>query len=275
MTPDLQDALHHVGTSVSFIDGALLREKGAFAPDLLLITSGHVACILTEEATDHLTVGPGTIVGEIGFLTGQGATATLRAQGPVEALSLDARALQRLRRDRPTVAADVLRHLAHLLQERMAQNEGLVGHGPVQGVIRCSTLDQQRTAQRVRFDVERLENGQPSKFADPEEGIITDDLDASGTSFLAVDGVQAIGMMRVNASADGIAEITATAIRDTYWSKALLGDFFQAISTFARASGIHTLAAACTSEEEPIYAAHGFEKTATPSRLVLTLCHET
>lgn len=286
MTPDMRDALADVGEAVTFADGETLREKGAFAPDMLLITSGQVDCILSDADAVHLSVGPETIVGEIGFLTGQGATATLRALGPVEALSLDASALQRLQQETPTIAADVLRHLAQLLQKRSVQNEGLLaevtpeGDGNVE-VIRCSTLDQSRTAQRLRYDVHCLEEGRKSASADADEGLIWDALDRTGTSFIAVVSGQAIGMMRVNFGHDDLgmlpelygvlnalfsldesALITASALRDAFRSDALHRHLLSAIETFAMASGARALFSVCPPESEGTYAMLNFTRSA-------------
>ncbi|QXT39870.1 Crp/Fnr family transcriptional regulator [Gymnodinialimonas ceratoperidinii] len=282
MTPEIHAALQSVGHAVTFDSGETLRERGAFAPDLLFIETGEVSCILSESDAPPLTVGPGAIVGEIGFLTGQGATATLRAIGPVTALSLDARALQRLRKDAPAVASDVLRHLARLLRARTAENEAAI---PVMDaddridVVRCSTLDQRRTAQRVRYDVLCLESGQGSPDADDEEGVITDDLDASGTSFIAFTGVQAVGTMRLNfgsdvgenynalqgvggaeADLDKLAVISAVAVFEAYRTEQIYGQFFTAIRTFAQASGAEALYMTCPPEHEHLLTAHGFNR---------------
>lgn len=286
MTPEMRDALRAVGHAVSFDDGQTLRQKGAFAPDMLLITQGQVDCILSDTDAVQISVGPDTIVGEIGFLTGQGATATLLAKGPVEALSLDASALQRLQQKTPAIAADVLRHLATLIQDRSAQNEGLLaGAAPDDEdtieVVRCSTLDQRRTAQRLRYDVHCLENGRESAFADYDEEIIHDDLDAHGTSFLAVQMGQPIGMIRMNLgrddlkmmpallglshtpfSADDSAFVTATALREAHRSDLLFAKLFTALTTFAQASGAKAVFANCPPELQPLYVAHGFTRTA-------------
>lgn len=291
MTPEMRDALQAVGCPVTFADGEVLRERGTFAPDMLLITQGRVDCILSDEDAVHLSVGPDTIVGEIGFLTGQGATATLRALGPVEALSLDARGLQRLRKEAPTVAADVLRHLANLLQKRARQNEGLLAEvDPPQqeavSVVRCSTLDQKRTAQRVRYDVECLEAGKTTPFADHDEGIISDDLDKHGTAFIAHTGVQAVGMMRVNLAAesaaivqcfpvlDGVelnaaAVITASALHAAYRDADLIGQFVTAVATFAEASGATSVLVPCAPDEAAEFEAFGFHPKASDANVAV------
>lgn len=285
MTPDILKALKDVGQSVTFAPDEVLRQKGDFAPDMLLITKGRVDCILPDVDATHVTVGPDTIVGEIGFLTGQGATATLRALGPVEALSLDASALQRLQRQTPAIAADVLRHLARLLQNRSEQNATLMAETSpeVDGVevLRCSTLDQRRIAQRLRYDVQCLENGRVSEFADRAEGTIADDLDSTGTSFIATLGGQAIGTMRVNfgrdregvlpglySSADAQvsledrAFISATAIPQAYQTAPTIRHLIAAIATFAEASGTKVLFADCAPEWEGVYNAIGFRRSA-------------
>lgn len=281
MTPDMLDALRNVGQPLVFRDGEALRQKGTFAPDMLLITTGQVDCILSEADDVHLKISAGTIVGEIGFLTGQAATATLLALGPVEALSLDARALQRLQQETPAVASNVLRHLASLLQERSVENQGLIArsddHEPrAIRVIRCSTLDQRRTAQRVHYDVHCLENGLDAALADHEEGIIADDPDHVGTTFIAFTGVQAIGMMRVHSGKACGADlaclhgafltepsvvITASAVLEAHLSEEILGEFLNAIKTFAVASGADTLLAHCPRTQEALFAAQGFVRT--------------
>lgn len=284
MTPEIREALRAVGTPVSFDDGDVLRHRGAFAPDMLLITSGTVACFVSDTSAPF-SVGCDTIVGEIGFLTGQGATATLTALGPVQALSLDADALRRLQQDAPTIAADVLRHLARLLQSRSAENKSLLAGNASQEteeveVMRCSTLDQQRIAQRVRYDVLCLEGGRISPFADDAEGIIADDLDRNGTAFVALQHGQAIGMMRVNFGRDwedvmpdiyGIAGtgfpvadsafVTATAIRATFRDDRTLRPLLDAIGTFAQAADAVALFTDCPPDAQPLYEAYGFART--------------
>lgn len=287
MTPDMRAALQMVGRKVAFIAGETLRHKGAFAPDMLLITSGMVDCILSEADEVHLSVGPDTIVGEIGFLTGKGANATLRAIEPVQALSLDSSALQRLQREAPTVAADVLRHLARLMQSRTAQNQDLLAEVEPRDeggfeIVRCSTLDQLRIAQRVRYDVYCLEFGRTSPNADPDEGTITDELDANGTSFIAYHDGQAVGTVRVNLGRDGefgvlsdlygmagtpfaIDEssiITKYAIREAYRGSSAYIRLFAAIGTFVHASGASAIFIDCVPELARFYATMGFTRTA-------------
>ncbi|MBY4894043.1 cyclic nucleotide-binding domain-containing protein [Rhodobacteraceae bacterium N5(2021)] len=286
MTPDMRAALQETGQKVTFTDGEILRHKDAFAPDMLLITQGKVDCILSASDAIHLTVGPDTIVGEIGFLTGKGATATLRALGPVEALSLDAAALQRLQRDMPSIAAQVLRHLARLMSERQEQNEDLLadsdpGKRSDFEIIRCSTLDQLRAAQRLRYDVYCVELGRSSPFADADEGILVDDLDEHGTSFIALETGLVIGTARVNLGRDGAlgvlpdlygieaspfelensAIITKYAVRDSHRGGFTYLRLFSAIGTYVHASRVDAIFIDCVPKLARFYGSVGFERT--------------
>lgn len=287
MTPDMHTALRAVGRLVTFAPGDILRHKGAFAPDMLLITKGDVDCILSVSDDVHLTVGPDTIVGEIGFLTGKGANATLRALSQIEAISLDAGALQRLQRETPSIAASVLRHLARLIQDRSEQNEDLLADTPQPDdtrfeITRCSTLDQLRVAQRLRYDVYCLEFGRTSPYANAAEGTIIDELDDTGASFIAAHDGSAIGTVRVNMGRDGdlgilpdlygmghttfsitdSAIITKYAIREAYRGGSAYIRLFAAVGTYVHASGADAIFIDCVPKLARFYATMGFTRTA-------------
>lgn len=281
MTPEMHKALLAVGRPLTFHDGEILREKGAFAPDMVLILSGSVNCILSDQDTVDLTVGPGTIVGEIGFLTGRAATATLRAAGPVEALSLDGRALQRLQQEAPKVASEVLRHMAQLLQARSLENKSMLADQSDEDsgsifVTRCSTLDQIHSAQRVHYDVHCLENGLDSAKADHEEGVIADDQKGESATFIAFTGVQAIGMMRIQSGTgycgvlqrihgplltDTCTVITTTAIKSAFTSSDVFDGFINAIRTYAASTGSDMLFVHCDGKEETNFKKQGFVRS--------------
>ncbi len=287
MDAAMMEALEGVARRVQFDDGTPLRLKGVFASDILLITEGDVDCILSEGNDIRLQVGPGDIVGEIGFLTGKGANATLRAVGPVSALSIDGAALGRLQQESPAEAAQVLRHLAGLMRHRTEENVDLLSDVDTEDagtfeILRCSTLDQQRTAQKVRYDVYCLEFGRTSPYADTEEGTIIDDLDKSGTSFLALHEGQPIGTVRVNLGRDsdfgpmieiyGVNDtafavqdasiITKYAIREAYRGGSAYIRLFAAIAGFVHSSGVKAIFIDCVPKLARFYATMGFERTA-------------
>lgn len=288
----MRTALERVGNPVTFGTGEILRRKGDFASDLLLITDGEVTCSFSDSDDVDLSVGPGAIVGEIGFLTGHPATATLRAAVPVRALSLDPAALGRLQRDNPRDAADVLRHLAQLMKVRTEENaerpanvETGVGEGKGTGsgirIIRCSTLDQLRVAQRLRYAIQCLENGHASADADDADGTIIDDLDRSGATFVASQGGQPAGTARVNIGDDastrqlarlfrirdlGIpaatcAWVTRSAIRSGHLGGALHGRLLADLCGFSRKAGATDLMLDCDPMLIGFFVTFGFSRT--------------
>ncbi len=287
MDAALMDALAKVARPAAFEDGEALRMKGVFASDILLITEGVVACILSEDSETHITVGAGDIVGEIGFLTGKGANATLRAIGAVSALSIDGSALGQLQRNDPKNAAEVLRHLALLMRDRIEENEDLL---PVSDpsdsgafdILRCSTLDQLRTAQKIRYDVYCLEFGRSSPYADADEGTIIDDLDKAGTSFLAIHDGVAIGTVRINLGREsdfgpmaeiyGIADsqfdledasiVTKFAIREAFRGGSAYMRLFAAIAGFVHTTGAKSIFIDCNPKLARFYATMGFVRSA-------------
>ena len=59
----------------TFAPGDELRRKGNHYSDMYLIVAGHVDVLLEQDA-EPIVVGPGSPIGEIGFLRGCRATAT-------------------------------------------------------------------------------------------------------------------------------------------------------------------------------------------------------
>ncbi len=285
LSAEMTAALEVASRRVHFADAEVLRHKGAFSPDMMLITDGAVDCDLGGDT--HLTLLPGTVVGERGFLTGQPANATLRAKGPVSALSFNSVALAEIQNDAPAIAAQILRHLATILSEREEQNEELLAEleqsGPAQfEIIRCSTLDRLRSAQRLRYDVYCVEFGRTSPHADADDGTLSDALDISGTSFLALEHGRAIGTARVNLCRDGAmgilpqlygldtsgfapddsAIITRYAIRDSHRGGFTYLRLFSAIGSLVYSSDVNAIFIDCVPKLSRFFAKVGFERAA-------------
>ena len=75
------------GSVVHFGAGDVLRQKGQFYRDLLLILEGEAEVRLGPSRL--LTVGPGHPIGELGYLNGTAANATVTAKGRLLAWRLD------------------------------------------------------------------------------------------------------------------------------------------------------------------------------------------
>src|SRR5688500_7947004 len=79
-----------------FEPGEVLREKGQHYKDMYLITGGRVAVNLEVDSKSVVLLGNGAPVGEISFLRGCSATATVVARTPTETIVIDDSALARL-----------------------------------------------------------------------------------------------------------------------------------------------------------------------------------
>ena len=204
-------SLKELCSQVRFAPGAVLRRKGQYYRDMYLITRGYVDIDRASGrgAADRLSSGPGFPIGEIGFLRGSPATATVTARTPTEAFLIDDSALARLEREQPAAAADLLRSLAAIAEERTSYNLVLTSSGWINGwrerieVHLCRNKEMLERAQRLRYHVYCEELGRQSPYADHDRRIISDDLDETGHTFVAVEAGETIGTIRGNATSDG------------------------------------------------------------------------
>jgi CRP-like cAMP-binding protein len=195
---------------VQFAPGDVLRQKGQFYRDMYLVTGGEVEVDLGtghgSKPTITLTAGP---IGEIGFLSGRAATATVTVRQPAMALVLDDPSLDRIERERPPLAARLLHYLAETQQERTSFNltvtsfEGVAADESTIDVFLCRDEAMLTSAKRLRYEVYCVELGRHSPFADHEARIISDPLDVFGTTFIAVADGETIGTLRSNVSREG------------------------------------------------------------------------
>jgi CRP-like cAMP-binding protein len=191
---------------VRFQPGDLMRQQGQHYRDMYLIMDGRVD---VEAGHAVVTRGAGSPIGEIGFLRGCPATATVTARTPVDALVIDNPTLARLEREHPAGAADFLRRLAEIAEDRTSQNLTFTAtrraHAGADAVHvhLCSTPDMLVSAQRLRYQVYCLELGRNSPYADHDRIVIADDLDAFGHTFIAVEDGETIGTLRANVPSEG------------------------------------------------------------------------
>jgi CRP-like cAMP-binding protein len=116
-------ALRPICRAAHFAPGEVLRRKGQHYNDMYLISAGSVDVDLeTSRGTRVVVSEIGSPIGEIGFLHGRAAMATVTARTAVSALAVDDAALVRLEREQPTVAAQLLRRLTDAAEERVSFN---------------------------------------------------------------------------------------------------------------------------------------------------------
>ncbi|WP_346913900.1 hypothetical protein [uncultured Roseibium sp.] len=194
-----------------FGNGDTLRLKGQHYRDMFVILEGTAWVELggSYNGPGPIPVGAGSPVGEICFVQGLPATATVTAGSDLFALSLDDACLKRLTTERPDLVADLLRELAQTANERLSFNLSVTGGGAgLEGaaginIILCRSEEQLRKARRLRYQVYCEELGRTSPHADRDNREISDGLDQTGFCFIAQKGGETIGTLRVNYACDG------------------------------------------------------------------------
>ncbi len=197
---------------VWFEPGDVLRHKGQYYRDMYLLTGGEVEVDLgigTGNGSNPAIALAGGPVGEIGFLSGRAATATVIVRQAVEALILDDLSLDRIEREQPLLAARLLNYLAETQAERTSFNltvaslEGVAADESAIDVFLCRDEAMLTAAKRLRYEIYCVELGRHSPFADHEARTISDPLDTFGNTFIAVADGETIGTLRSNISREG------------------------------------------------------------------------
>jgi N-acyl-L-homoserine lactone synthetase len=150
----------------------------------------------------------GTPIGEIGFLRGCPAIATVRARSDGRYLVIDDSVLAPLERGQAPLAAAFLHHLARTAEERTSFNLTFappqpISHGSSVEVLLCRNPELLLRAQRLRYEVYCEELKRRSPFADHAARTISDSLDSSGHTFIAVEEGATIGTLRGNLPTEG------------------------------------------------------------------------
>ena len=207
--PDFLRSLRSTCQRVRFAPGDTLRQYGHHYKDMYLLIAGSVAVDLSADGRKRLSVSAvGSPIGEIGFLGGCPATATVTAVTDTEGLLIDDRVLALLEREQPAVAAQLMRHLADTAEERVSYNVTFAATtrfaaGTNIEVLLCRNEDMLASAQRLRYEVYCGELGRNSPYADHDKKILADELDRFGHTFIAVERGEIIGTLRANISSEG------------------------------------------------------------------------
>jgi CRP-like cAMP-binding protein len=194
--------------TIRFSAGALLREAGHHYRDMYLIADG---CVAIQAAPGCAAVdrAAGAPIGEIEFLHGCPATATVTAKTATEAVVIDDATLVRLEAKHLLLSARLLRHLAQLAGEASDSNKRPGDRVAAWSqrrdieVYLCRSKDMLARAQRLRYEVYCQELQRNSPHADHRRRIIADELDQFGHTFVAVQGGEIIGTLRGNRPSEG------------------------------------------------------------------------
>lgn len=104
----------HVLEEVEFAAGSTLMEAGTVEDWLFVLVEGEVEVV---RADHRVSMGPGSVVGEMAVLDPQPRSATVVATTPVTAFLLRKAAFDEALHTRPEIAAGVIAELVRRLRE--------------------------------------------------------------------------------------------------------------------------------------------------------------
>jgi len=267
----------------SFAPGEELRRKDNHYTDMYLIVEGRVEVRL-GPGVERIPVGAGSPVGEIGFLRGCRATATVVALEPTTVAVLDDSTLWKIEQEDPALAVFLLRALAATAEQRVGLNASLATDPESTDerhveVLLCRTEEMLENAMRMRYRVYCEELGRSSPYADHELKVIRDNLDEFGHTFVAIDEGRAIGTLRANLASDGelgtLEEIYGMSVSANHPEKTMICtkfivektrrggpasmDLIGAMASYALKAGILECFIDCIPALIPLYTRIGFE----------------
>lgn len=110
-------------------EGDALMLQGETSDNLVFIETGEASVMLTVASGQTIRVrqfGPGTMVGEIGFLLGTPRTATVRATSPGVIWTLSRAAMLQLEAEHPSAALQLQRAVMRRLSRRILDKDHLI-----------------------------------------------------------------------------------------------------------------------------------------------------
>jgi CRP-like cAMP-binding protein len=187
----------------SFGPGSVLRQRRQHYSDMYVITSGSVSIDLEggEGAPRH-RCGPGSPIGEISFLRGCPATATVAAETAVDALVVDDATFTQLQSRQQERHTHIWRVLTEIAEQR-ANSEPRTSPIEQIEICLCRNKAMLESAQRLRYQVYVTELARTVPHADHARGLIEDELDRFGACFVAVENGETIGTVRLNLACRG------------------------------------------------------------------------
>jgi SulP family sulfate permease len=127
--PDSAAAMIALSRTEEVPAAGILMRQGEIADDLVFIESGRASVVVRFDDAREMRVrsyGPGTMIGEIGFVLGLPRTATVTADRPCRVLRFTRAAMARLEVERPAAALDVQRAIIRRLGERLVDKDQLI-----------------------------------------------------------------------------------------------------------------------------------------------------
>lgn len=121
LTVDDQAGLAAVARHLTFERGQAIVVAGEHPGALYLVEAGE-ACV-EIGGREIARVGPGSLVGEMSFASGDPAMATVVADGPMTVACVSAADVEALARSRPALSSRLYRAIARVIAERLRERQ--------------------------------------------------------------------------------------------------------------------------------------------------------
>jgi Cyclic nucleotide-binding domain len=106
-----------IGTWRSLAEGEEILHFGEQVTDVALVISGYAEAVTPKD--QRRAIGPGTMIGEMSFVTGDTAIASVTAKASLKVLSLPQQHLKALMAKDPQIASVMYRLVGRVIAERM------------------------------------------------------------------------------------------------------------------------------------------------------------
>ena len=117
-----------------FEPGSFLLRQGEIGDSMFVIEEGEVEILVQRDGELHRmrVAGRGEVIGEMALFVKSPRSASVRALGPVRALTLDKRAFMKRVHEDPSLAYHILQVMSRRVKElsdELARLKGIAAHG--------------------------------------------------------------------------------------------------------------------------------------------------
>jgi len=185
---------------IEFGPGEFVHRAGHRYQDVYVVLDGFLDCSAEEDFEMH-SLGPGSVVGDLGYILGFQAGANVIARTKVRALIIGYDTFSKIANEDRSLAVDFLRFLAGVMPEREISRhdvQTVSGEKGAINVLLCRDDYMLLEAMKLRYSICCEEQGRDIPTADHKRKIISSRLDESGYTFIAMERGEVIGMLHSN-----------------------------------------------------------------------------
>jgi Cyclic nucleotide-binding domain len=205
------ECVHGLLKEVSFSAGDVIHRAGERYRDMYLIAEGWLEVRQKRDGPElgATGLGPGSVIGEMGYVQGFPAPADVVARTAVRALVIEDDTLWRMQKHAPRVAIEFGRFLGNAVVRGESRGESnlsplsIGGKYPNIHVVYCRDDNILNEVMKLRYHICWEEFGRYSPHLDHDKKILRDEFDDFGHEFVALDGGEVIGSLRTNLAREG------------------------------------------------------------------------